>query len=115
MPHFNVSKVLKNPKFLDSIIIHRNSGDWSGGRFIQSSSQINAKAVVVATATKDIIPVPEGDRASEQKTFYCLIPLFVTNSSGTSDEIEWHNTKYKLISVNNWESYGFYKAIGIGA
>lgn len=117
MPDFRVSRVLKNKKFLELVKVHRKSGDWVRGRFEENEDTFDSPMVVVSTSTKDIIQVPEGDRLSEQKTFYSTIPLFVSQydatRKGTSDVIEWKGQKYRIYQVNDWGNYGYYKAIGV--
>lgn len=113
MPRINVSKVLKNPQFKENYIVHRKSGEWIAGRFVQTETNLNFSGVVVPGGTKDIIQVPEGDRTSEIMIFLSKEPIYVTRTKGTSDEIEWNGSKYRVYQVKNWSSYGYYRAIGV--
>jgi len=117
MPRLNVGKVLSNPQFRESFIVNRKAGTWIAGRFIQTENAINFTGVVIAGGTKDIIQVPEGDRTSEIMVFLSVKEIFVTHNDtkgqGTSDEIAWNNTRYRVYQIKNWSSHGYYRAIGI--
>lgn len=50
--------------------------------------------------------------------FYSRKDIYVTHvsnehSPGTSDEIEWHGNRYKIIQVAPYKDYGFVKAFGV--
>ncbi len=113
MPRINVSRVIKNPKFTQKYTVYRKAGDWVGGRWIPSESEITITGVVTAPSAKEILQVPEGDRVKGVMCFHAKQELFVTRSEGTSDEIFWNRNRYRLSQVMPWADYGYWKAFGI--
>ena len=112
----NVSRVINSPKFSQPFTVWRKSGDWIAGRFVPTETSITISGVVTAAGTKDIIQVPEGDRTSQLMVFHSTMPLYVTHDDiegkGTSDEIEWHRERYRLLQIKDWSDFGYYKAYG---
>lgn len=113
MAQINVGRVIKSNKFAQTFVVHRKTGSWVNGRWTGAESNITTRGVVTACGTKDIIQVPEGDRSSGVMCFHSTSELFVTNTTGTSDEIEWRSKRYKLVKVLQWTDFGYYKAFGV--
>lgn len=114
----NVSRVINSSKFrqLKPFTVYRKTGDWVAGRFEETETAIPMDGVVTAAGTKDILQVPEGDRTSQLMVFHSTQPLFVTHDDvegkGTSDQIEWHGERYRLLQIKDWSDFGYYKAFG---
>jgi hypothetical protein len=114
----NIGRLLSSPTFNQSFIVHRKQGSWVLGRFIESDPipPIVMSGVVTPSSAKEIMQFPEGDRSTEMMNFYADQPIYTTRSGesqGTSDEIEWHGNKYRILSVNNLSDYGYYKSYGV--
>jgi len=112
----NVSRVIGSSKFSQPFTVWRKTGDWVAGRFVETETSISMSGVVTAAGTKDILQVPEGDRTSQLMVFHSTRPLYVTHDDaqgkGTSDEIEWHGERYRLLQIKDWSDFGYYKAYG---
>ena len=119
MPRLMVDRILSDPRFATTFIVYRKTGAFVAGRFIETEEPLAFKGVAQPAGTKDIIQVPEGDRTSEIVTFLSREEMFVThasngdNAAGTSDEIMWHEIRYRIFQVKNWKDYGYFRAIGI--
>lgn len=117
MPRINVSRVINNRKLKENFTVWRKTGKWIGGRWEQDEIALIFEGVVTAAGTKDIIQVPEGDRISQLMCFHSIQQLYTTHIgddfSGTSDEIEWRGSRFKVFKVLPWADFGYYKAIGI--
>jgi hypothetical protein len=114
MPRINVSRVISNPAFAKGYTVFRKTGEWVSGRWVPSETQINVKNVVTAPSSKDLVQIPEADRTTGVMCFHSAQELFITRDSGTSDEIVWNNTRYRIFKVVPWSDYGYWKAFGVG-
>lgn len=114
----DVSELMSDPDFAQSYLVHRMSGSWVEGEFIQNESVINFYGPITVANTKDVNMLPEGDRIVGLMTFYTTSdnPIFVTRNldtdQGTSDEIEWRGERYKVMQIFPYHDYGYIKAIG---
>ena len=114
----NVTDVLHDPDIAQTFYVHRKSGEWVAGRFVQTNSdeaRLKFHGVVTVASDKDLQQVPEGDRVKGAMCFITDKEIYVTredNTSGTSDEVEWRGCRYKINAVAPWFDYGYNKAIG---
>lgn len=113
----NVSRAINDTRFVQPFTVYRKSGgEWVNGRWEQSENPIQLSGVISIAKEKDLQMIPEGDRIGGAIVIHSTQELFITHKdgeAGTSDEILWRNERYKLISVNTYADYGYYKAIGI--
>lgn len=115
----NLSRVITDPRIAQKnpFTVYRKSGDWQGGRWIQTETPIYMRGIITPATAKDITQVPEGDRTGGELTVLTLDPVYVThlddNFKGTSDEILWNSERYRVFNVFPWNEFGFYHAIAI--
>lgn len=109
----DVSRVILNPKFSQVFSVLRQSGDFVRGRMVQSEEELRYRGVIKPAKAQEIEMIPEGDRVGGEIVIYATKKLYVTNESGTSDEVIWNGEKYKIYSVSPYSDYGYYKAIAI--
>jgi hypothetical protein len=113
----SVEEIVNDPEFGQFFMIHRHDGS-----FIQGVWTVNPKpkkikcfGPVIAANVKEINQLPEGDRISGIMIFYTpkSIPLMTSHvDPGTSDEIYWQGELFKIVQVNLYENYGYYKGYG---
>ncbi|HBS58609.1 MAG TPA: hypothetical protein DEA44_05020 [Firmicutes bacterium] len=108
----NVAEIITDPDFCQPYILYRKTTVFVGGRPKSSEKAIPRNGVIVAANTKDLLQVPEGDRAKGIIAVYDTEPLLVTNEAGISDEIEWREERYRLFQIWPYKDYGYYKALG---
>lgn len=114
----DVSELIVDQDFAQPYTVYRKSGDWSGGRFVETEIALQFYGVVIAANIKDVNMLPEGDRIAGLMVFYTTAdnPIFVTrdldSSKGTSDQIEWREERYKIMQTYPYNDYGYIKAIG---
>ena len=115
----NLSRVLNSPRMRQAFTIHRSSGGrfGAGGWIEDTPTEIEASGIVWPSTAREILQVPEGDRVLGMMTFATPEPLYTTRaegatSAGTSDQIEWHNELYRVISRLPFTDYGFNVAVG---
>lgn len=111
----NVGRALNSSRLRQPFTVWRKTGEWALGRFIETERAIPMSGVVTVANSDDIIQVPEGDRSTGLMSFHCTSPIFKTRNGtdkGTSDEIEWNGSRYKILKILPWSDYGYYKALG---
>lgn len=117
MPRIDMSELITDQDFAQNYIVHRKSGSFVGGRWVQTETAITVNGVVSPAGSKEIMQVPEGDRTSLIMSFHSTVEIFVTRrtaaAAGTSDEIEWRGNRYRIHQVYPYADYGYYKALGI--
>lgn len=109
----NVSEILNDPDLTQSFIVHRKSGTWIDGRFVQTETDLTFWGVVENANPKEMFQVPEGDKISGMVKFYSTSEMFTTREEGTSDEIEFRGDRYRVLTVNDWSNFGYFCAIGV--
>jgi len=115
----NPSRILSSPHFQQTWEVFRSTGSFQLGGWVedaQSPASFIMSGAVWPSTNKEIQQVPEGDRVTGMMSFASTQPLYVTHASGiagTSDQIEWHGEKYRLVQIMNFSDYGFYVAVGV--
>jgi hypothetical protein len=113
----DVFELITDPDLMQSYTVLRSSGRFTVGGWQENTpEQISMQGVVLPTTSKDLEQLPEGDRVTESMTFYSTDPLFVTHNdsnAGTSDQIQFNGSLYRLARVKNYSKYGYWKAIGV--
>lgn len=118
----NVSRVVVSRNFAQpkGFTVYRITGNWVKGRFvINPEVALSHQGTITVASSEDIEQVPEGDRVTGMMCFYSPQPMYITRSegdleaAGISDEIVWQGQRYHLVSVDPWQDFGYYKAIGV--
>ena len=118
----NMSRLLYNRKFNQSFIVHRKTGAWDHGHFLETNlvpDPITMIGVVLPASAMEIMQFPEGDRSTSMMVFYSPKEIFVTHvndgqgNAGTSDEIYWNGNNYRIVNVNQYGDFGYFKAFGV--
>ena len=113
-----MEEIVNDPELSQYFVIFRKQGTWVNGVWATSSTpfQISCYGPVIAMNEKELVQVPEGDRIHGAMIFYTprSIPLFTSHEDpGTSDEILWGHKFWKIIAVNLYERFGYYKGYGV--
>lgn len=114
----DMTEVMLSTEFTQPVKVYRKQdGHFVKGKFVQTEETFVFDMVVSAVNEKEINMIPEGDRIQDAKTFHCIDELFTTQDTDeearTSDELEWKNNRYKIVSLTDNSDYGFYKAFGV--
>lgn len=107
----NVGRVLNNPRFQQTFTAYRKSGSWVSGRWNGTENTLSIQGVVTVASQLDLQQIPEGDRQTGAMVFHANQPLYLTSSQGTSDELEWRGSRWRVMQVSPYADYGYYKAI----
>lgn len=116
----SVVEMIYDPDFSQDYTAYRRTGTWQAGRFIQTDNPILTMTGIILPATsEEIMQFPEGDRVTGMMKFYSDQEIFVTHTNdgkgnaGTSDEIGWRGSRYRVVNVNQYVDYGYYVAFGV--
>lgn len=108
----NVAELIHDPDLCQPYTLYRKATAWLAGRPRQKEVALSRSGVIVPASSKDLLQVPEGDRTKAIIAVYDTELLLVTNETGTSDEVIWHNERYRLFQGWPRDDYGYYKALG---
>jgi len=120
----NVEELIYDEDFAQPYTVYRETCTWSGGRPVTVENTLTYTGVITAATPEELIILPEADRISGATTFYSSseYPLYTTRLSsttntdsdgqdGTSDQLEWHGMRYKIVKVWAYVDYGYWKAL----
>jgi hypothetical protein len=109
----NVRELITDPDFSQKFTVYRSSGEFVNGRWVETHTEVSMVGVIIPASAKELNMLPEADRVVGTISIYTKTPLYITSNDrqGTSDKILWKGDLWKLISVNNYSDFGFYKGI----
>jgi hypothetical protein len=114
MAGIDVSELLSDPDFLDSVSLITRQSTLTGGRNVLSETITpNVSMVVQPASGSDLKKLPEGVRGSETISVWYKGELSSLRQNGYSDIIVWNTKRYEVMHVEpfgNWGS-GYYKGI----
>lgn len=116
----NISELIQDPDFQQNFNVQRTIGDWVTGRFITTPTLIPFSGVIEPLNTRDMQQVPEGDTITGAINVYTNAPIYTTKlllESGAdgmlADEMIWQGERYKILTVQNYSDWGYYKATAV--
>lgn len=114
----NLSRVVNSPRFAQTLMVTRNSGAFvAGGYKATSQPPFGVYGTLKPAKPVELVQVPEGDRKDGAMSFISETQLFQTRTSGIgtasglSDTATWRGKTYKVVSVDPWTDFGFWKHI----
>lgn len=117
MGKINLTRVIKNSKFLSEITVERKSGSWQDGRYIPNlPSETRMSAIVTVLSPDDLLAVPEADRTHEVMRFLTKAELYLTReggNQGVSDVIIYAGRRYRVIKSSNDSGWGFWRTLAV--
>jgi hypothetical protein len=113
----DLSSVVTDPRFAQTFLVYRKTGEWIGARFKGNGiDEITMVGTISIASAKQIEFIPEADRIGGEILIHCAKELYTSrnapNNSGTADELLWHGERYKIYSINPYSDYGYFSAIG---
>jgi hypothetical protein len=116
----NVSRVINSPQFQQAFTVIRNHGTFDQGRWDSVTEELNFSGIITPLSTKDINQLPEGDAIKGGISVYSTEPIYTTrltstsgSAGGVSDEITWQGEQWRVMSVQQFSDYGYYKATAV--
>ena len=117
----NVSRIIKDPKFNQAFTVRRSSGSFVNGRWVETYADLSFRGVISVADAKTLQAMPEGDRITGAIVIHTLYsdPIYTTRSEGdvsgtgpgTSDIIVWRSEHYRILKVDPYVDYGYFRAV----
>lgn len=118
MALLSLAEIVQDPDFQQSFIINRISCDWDAGGILQTTEQkLLVSGIITPQKTRDMKQTPQGDQLEGNIDVYTNEPIYTTQlgpvneDSRLSDEVEWRNDRYRILSVENFADFGYYHAV----
>ncbi|HET6804880.1 MAG TPA: hypothetical protein VFH59_05485 [Frateuria sp.] len=108
MPLLDVSEVLLDPDFADSLVCTRQSQTvGNDGMAVNTTTDTDFVGVVTAASGNNLVRTPEG---AYTKGDICIITTYRLRASATgdgmADVVTWNGTRYTVTQVNDYSRYG---------
>lgn len=119
MPTIDMSDIVNDPDFAQDWTVMRTTGRFAEGGYVASAPcSLAFYGIIQPASAEDMQQVPEADRITGAMSFISEQRMYTTRkaseckTSGLSDTITWNGQPYKIVSVEPWKDFGFWKAIG---
>ncbi len=107
MPMLDVSCVLDDPDFNQSISVTRTLKGVDGqGEVTQTSTLQDIIAVVAPITANELVRLPDAERLTGGCTVYSRFQFFTGQGDYTADEVTANGSKFVVISVDDWAAFG---------
>ncbi|MFG1302717.1 hypothetical protein V5F34_01065 [Xanthobacter autotrophicus] len=107
MPLLDVSDVLLDPDFADTITVYRQAVTvGNDGRVVSTQTTFNTGAVITPDKFSTLQRMAEGSVVSETITVTTQFRLAPSIDGYDADEILWNGKRYVVIAVGDCTRYG---------
>lgn len=117
MKMLNVSFVMNDPRFAQTIPLIRASGvRLPDGNYQKSTSNLTIKCVVQPSKADDVLKyLPEGERQDNAISIHSATEIRMGDGNGQeSDVVIWNGGHYRVAFAKNWKDFGYWFAIAQG-
>lgn len=111
----NVSEALDTDTAEIVTVERTSTGSFVDGLYVKGAvSTFKTLASVQQPTPNEIQNLPEGERNKDVRKFICAKVVRTTNDRDEliADLILYKSNKYKIISTNDWDTYGHTTAFG---
>ena len=116
MPLLDVTEILSDPDFADTIIITRSSeAGFDHGRPIVTTQTFPNVTAVVTAGQGDILKYfPEMANISGAILIHTMFLLTSASETTQGDIVTWQGRDYQITGLNDWSTFGagFIMAVG---
>lgn len=111
-----VSEVVNDPDMAQPFTILRSTGTaWLNGVWQSSTTEFSGYGVIADPTDREIKMIPEGDQVVGAKVFWSAQPIYATRATSgvgaSSDILVWRGLSFRVVNVQQFQDYGFYRAI----
>lgn len=107
MPNLDVSDVLLDPDFFDTLVCTRNTQTVDDGGIATNSPVDTPFIGVVTSDSGDILErLAEGSRAKGSILVHTKFRLTESSDGLDADIVTWDGNRYTVANVNNYSRYG---------
>lgn len=116
MPLLDVTEILSDPDFADTITVTRAVETTDGHGRAQTTTQAFPNIVAVVTAGQgDVLKYfPEMANISGAVLIHTTFRLTSTSETTQADTVTWQGRDYQITDLNDWSTFGagFIMAVG---
>lgn len=107
MPLLDVTDVLFDPDFMDTMTVTRSARSMSRGRTVLTPQIFDDVPCAITAATgDDLLNLPEGVRVEGTITVHTTFRLFSETEETKADVITFNGRDYVVTTLNDWSRYG---------
>jgi hypothetical protein len=107
MAAIDVSDLLADPDFADSLTLVRGTVDVDGAGMARTTEATSTIGGVVQSGTGDLLKIGmDAAQASGGIAVYTTEPLHVVQDSSPADALVWRGRRYTVQQVSDWGNYG---------
>lgn len=110
-----VSEVVNDPDMAQPFTILRSTGAWLNGVWQSTAAELSGYGVIADPTDRELQMIPEGDLVEGAKVFWSALPIYGTHATegtgGSSDILIWRGLNFRVVNVQQFQDYGFYRAI----
>lgn len=108
MPLLDVSEVLDDPDFADTVNVTRKTAtvDTHGRANFVTSVYPNVVAVVVAASKAELVRTPEGEMTAGDIMVVTKFNLSSGDGAETADIVNWNGRNYTVVQTDDYSRYG---------
>lgn len=107
MANLDVSDLILDPDFSDSVIVQRNRVSVTGqGVGVSEPTSVQIIATVVPAGSLDLNRLADMELLKGKIRVFTQFPLSAGDTTTTADIIFWQNREYTIISVDEYTNFG---------
>lgn len=106
MPFLDVSDILLDPDFADTVTLTRTTTTVVNGRAVRSGADTTISAVVTSGSGDTLDRLAEGRMRHGSITIHTQTRLYAGQGNIDADEITYRGQRYTVTSVNDYSAYG---------
>lgn len=108
MPLLDVSEVIDDPDFADTVTITRKTAtvDTRGRANFVTSTYPNVVAVVVAASKAELVRTPEGEMTAGDILVVTKFTLSSGEGAETADIVDWNGRAYTVVQTDDYSRFG---------
>lgn len=113
----DVSELIHDPDFAQTITVTRSRGEWSQGEFTTTSQTLTLTGIVIPD-TKEMAQTPQGDLIQGDIEIYTHEKLYttqlresITDREYISDEVTWRGANYKILKPKDRRDNGYFFSV----
>lgn len=107
MPLLDVSELLTDPDFSDTIVLVRRSATvGNNGRLTAAVATETTMVAIVQPVGEDLVLTEESSRVSRFIEIICRERLRTIHDGAVADIVRWQGQDYQVKSVADWSRWG---------
>ena len=111
----SVQEVVNDPDIAQNFTIERSVGSFLFGVWKSATTNIPGFGTITNPTTRELEMMPEGDKIGGVIIVHSSSPIYGTRATGgvggSSDIIIWNGNKYRVLSVEQYLDYKFYRCV----